>query len=525
MTPWPNCPTHSLQEAGTAPPVAGPASAPPPPREAGRGQGPEEAPGAAAGAPVLESARQAGSAAGPSPLPTVPPRLVTDLYAIPLAAGRFLIYAPLVRAAFQTSGHGVRLLRTLQAGSFPTAGGEAVRRFLALLRELEILEPGRVIEPVGEKTGPFAPTTATLFLTTACNLRCTYCYAAAGDAPADTMSWDVAVAAMSFIQRNALATGAKDVGLFFHGGGEPTVAWPLLQRCVAFMEDFARPRGIELRVAVATNGVLRDEQIDYLLAHASSLSISCDGMPTVQDALRPTAGGGGSSERVLHTLRRLDAARLDYGIRVTVTDRVLPVMVESIAWLAERFKPRLLHVEPAFRMGRCDTPGETVPEVERFLEEFRRCREAVRPSGVSLQYSGATLGHPTGHFCGVTNDNFAVTSEGIVTSCYEAFRAGDPRGGDFFYGRLNRATCEWELDPDRIARLRAAHVRAKPWCQDCFLKWHCAGDCHHRTGEGLGSQGFHGTPRCHLNRELSKDLLLEYIRAGGGAWKETCQPA
>ena len=52
----------------------------------------------------------------------------------------------------------------------------------------------------------------------------------------------------------------------------------------------------------------KDKQIDWIIANLDGVSLSFDGLPRVHDAHRPTASGGGSSERVMHTLRRFDAA-------------------------------------------------------------------------------------------------------------------------------------------------------------------------------------------------------------------------
>ena len=47
--------------------------------------------------------------------------------------------------------------------------------------------------------------------------------------------------------------------------------------------------------------------------------MSFDGLPEVQDRHRLTIAGQGSSNRVMHTIRRFDEAGFRYGLRVTVT--------------------------------------------------------------------------------------------------------------------------------------------------------------------------------------------------------------
>lgn len=72
-----------------------------------------------------------------------------------------------------------------------------------------------------------------------------------------------------------------------------------------------------------------------------------------------------------------------------------------------------------------------------------------------------------------------------------------------------------------LAGLRRLSVEHKPFCQGCFAKWHCAGDCHHRTLSSSPKGVFRGSERCHITRELTKDLILERIQAtGAGFWHE-----
>jgi uncharacterized protein len=217
-------------------------------------------------------------------------------------------------------------------------------------------------------------------------------------------------------------------------------------------------------------------------------------------------------------MRRFDEAGFSYGVRVTVTERSLPSMRKSVEYLAQNFRPTVIHLEPAFEMGRCTADGEPPPSFPAFLAGYRECRAVAAEHGVRLYYSGATLDKTTSHFCGVTQDSFAVTTEGVVSSCYETFLEEDPRGAEFFYGRLNPLVRRFEVNLDRLQALRGMHVQNKPYCADCFCRWHCAGDCHHK-GAGPGEE-FRGTPRCMLNQELTKDLLIEKVRLGGGAWKE-----
>jgi sulfatase maturation enzyme AslB (radical SAM superfamily) len=90
-----------------------------------------------------------------------------ELFLVPLDNGCSLAYAPLRRVAFLVTPEG------------EVPGGADLGAALAGAQE-----PGQSIE---EEPDTPRPTAVTLFLPTACSLRCTYCYAAAGDRPAAFM--------------------------------------------------------------------------------------------------------------------------------------------------------------------------------------------------------------------------------------------------------------------------------------------------------------------------------------------------
>ncbi len=168
----------------------------------------------------------------------VVPRVSAELFTIPLDDGRFLVYAPLRRTAFVTNAAVVNGIVDLQEGlvePLPPATDELVE----FLQRLEILDGGEEIRPITHYTGNPKPTSVTLFLTTACNLRCTYCYASAGDTPTRVMPLDVAKKGIDFVTRNAVELGQPGIEVALHGGGEPSVNWATLTGAIEYAKERA----------------------------------------------------------------------------------------------------------------------------------------------------------------------------------------------------------------------------------------------------------------------------------------------
>jgi uncharacterized protein len=205
---------------------------------------------------------------------------------------------------------------------------------------------------------------------------------------------------------------------------------------------------------------------------------------------------------------------------MTATAELIPSMPDSVEYLCSTFKPAAIQVEPAFRIGRY--ADRTPTETEDFLTAFRQARRRAAKYGKELTYSGARIGIRTNHFCAVTQDSFALLPDGTVSSCFEAFSHTSPWGHIFFYGSPDdSAGGGYRFNMERVAFLRSQAVQNREHCRGCFAKWTCAGDCLYKTLTVNGAGEFTGTTRCHINRELTKDLILSRIaEAGGLCWHE-----
>jgi uncharacterized protein len=441
------------------------------------------------------------------------PEVSAELFMVPLQEDRFLVYAPLRRAAFVANAGMVNQIVRLRSGD-RTAPGGPDPQLLELLRRLEIADAGAEPRPVTEFHGDPEPTSVSLFLTTTCNLRCTYCYASAGSTPARFMPIEVAQRGIDFVAGNAQRKGMPGFEVIFHGGGEPALNWRTLTGAMDHARQRATLLGLTVEGTTATNGVLNDSQVDWMLANLTGASVSFDGLPEVNDRHRITINGRGSSTQVMRTLRRFDSAEFAYGLRVTVTQDQIPRLPDSIEFLCRQFHPSRIQVEPAYALGRwADAPSA---ETAEFIEAYREAQGRAAALGREITYSAARIDTLTNHFCGITQDSFCLTPDGNVSACYEAFSEQSRWAKVFFYGKPGDETGAYCFDTGRLDHLRRQAVQHRPYCQGCFAKWHCAGDCHHKSLEVGGEGEFAGSDRCHITRELTKDQILARIAASGG---------
>jgi uncharacterized protein len=333
------------------------------------------------------------------------------------------------------------------------------------------------------------------------------------------MPLEVARHGIDFVAANAAKKQSPYFEVLYHGGGEPTVNWRTLTESF----EYARRKGAELklevRAASASNGVLNDAQIDWIIANLHSVNISYDGLPATHDKHRLTVLGQGSSHLVMHTIHRFDEAQFPYGLRVTVTRDQIARLPDSVEFICANFKVNSIQVEPAYQLGRwTEAPSA---ETEEFIAAYREAQSRAHAHGREITYSAARLGLLTNHFCGITQDSFALSPDGNVSSCYEVFAEDNPLANVFFYGKPEEETGKYRFNLPVLNSLRKLGVQDREFCQGCYAKWTCAGDCHHKALTITGSDEFQGSDRCHITRELTKDQILAKIAASGGLfWHE-----
>ncbi len=446
------------------------------------------------------------------------PVISAELFTIPLEQNRHIVYAPLRRAAFVANASVVNFLADLKAGCYDQSA-DPDGSLAEFLRRLEILDAGPEQLPITEFSGDPEPTTVTLFLTTACNLRCTYCYASAGDTPTKYMPLEVAKRGIDFVAGNAAKRQAPYFEIAYHGGGEPSVNWRVMTESLDYAKQRAAALGLEVRAGSATNGVMNDAQIDWVIANLNSVNVSFDGLPSAHDRHRLTVLGQGSSHLVMHTIRRFDEANFPYGLRVTVTHDQIANLPDSIEFICANFRVEQIQVEPAYQLGRWTTAPTA--ETEDFIAAYREAQQRAHRYGREISYSAARLGALTNHFCGVSQDSFALSPDGNVSACYETFSEDNPWAKVFFYGAPEKEAGKYRFNLPVLNNLRGLAVQHREFCQGCFAKWTCAGDCYHKALTISGDEEFQGSDRCHITRELTKDQILEKIATAGGLfWHE-----
>jgi len=394
-----------------------------------------------------------------------------------------------------------------EAGLAPGEPRAALEHFFGALMRAGVLQDPERPDPI-HGLRPDSRRRANLFLfpTNRCNLGCVYCYASSGPAGGPPLAEDDAALAIDRFFDDLGAEVAL-VSLSFHGGGEPTVALPVMRSAWRRFQAHAERRGLAASAATITNGAFGRQAREFLSEPGIEVMFSFDGPR--QAAQRPTAGGRDSRARVVENMRALAAAGKRTKARATLTREGVPVfraLVEDAAELgiAE------LQVEPASVVGRGATTSDGPPEplefAEAYLDSFRhglRLGVCVSTAAFNIIRIG------DGAFCGAVRSLRGVTPDGYVSSCVEATRGQDAEQNPFIVGRLDREAGRIELWDDKVKVLRSRTGDSLPHCRTCYMVDTCAGGCMSRALAQSGTIHARDEHNCVVTRRINPELAAD----------------
>jgi MoaA/NifB/PqqE/SkfB family radical SAM enzyme len=209
-----------------------------------------------------------------------------------------------------------------------------------------------------------------LQLTTACNLRCSYCYQRRGRER--RVAWSTLRRALDW----ALCARSPDPQIVF-SGGEPLIEAQLIRRAVEYLES----RESGARLTLDTNGLLLDDATAaYLVEHDFDLDVSFDGVEPAQERRAP--GTFTRLDRLLDHLRREYPAyyRRHSRVSMTVLPETLPHLADSLAYFVAKRVPEIAFA-PVFVPGRPFTPAQIATLEAQFDRVLRLSLDHYRETG------------------------------------------------------------------------------------------------------------------------------------------------
>lgn len=322
----------------------------------------------------------------------------------------------------------------------------------------------------------FAPRCLSVLFGGRCELACRYCFAAGGAGPVRCAADPAVAAAARLVAREAVRRG-RDLVAGLNGGAEPLAAFDSCRRVVGTVRAVGADARVPVRIGLTTAGSGDPATRDWVAAEVDAATVSLDGRREIHDRQRPHRDGGSSWSRAVATLERLAASRRgSLTVRMTVTSRSASTLAADVAWIADRFAPDAIVVEPVYRCPGTGTTEVCAPPPEGLAGAVAAAREEGARRRVPVATPEIRADGRHGRFCPPLRGVLAVTPDGHATACFLALgeRDGDRHR---WFGGFDRRSGSFVVDGPRLATL-VDRLQA-PWrqCSGCSLDGACALGC------------------------------------------------
>lgn len=337
-----------------------------------------------------------------------------------------------------------------------------------------------------------------------CNLACRYCFAEEGEyhGRRALMSFEVGKKALDFLIANSGNRRNLEVDFF---GGEPLMNWNVVKQLVEYGRSQEEPHNKKFRFTLTTNGVLlNDEIMEFCNREMANVVLSLDGRKEVNDRMRPTRNGHGSSyDIIVPKFQKFAKSRedRDYYVRGTFTRNNLDFS-EDVKHYADlgfeqlSMEPVVAAPEEPYSIREEDIP-QILEEYDRLAVEYLKRRKEGKGFNffhfmIDLSQGPCVAKRLSG--CGSGTEYLAVTPWGDFYPCHQF--VGNEK---FLMGNVDTGIVREDIRDE----FKLCNVYAKEKCRDCFARFYCSGGC------AANSYNFHGkiTDTYDIGCEMQKKRI------------------
>lgn len=317
-------------------------------------------------------------------------------------------------------------------------------------------------------------TRASINLTRACNLACSYCFT--NGCTSGDMSLDMAKRAVDFLVDNAKKLNGQErmIEISFWGG-EPLLKWSLLQDIVLYAEEKGAQDAVPVSFGGTTNGVLlTPEKFDFLDKHKCMFLVSFDGTPETHNYYRKTKQGLGSHKVIAQNMEKVLKRWPHYRPRMGPFAERIDHFFEDVKYLFD-FGFNYIIFSPVYESGWTE-------EKWKIFEE--QCYKAIdymaelkaKGRRVEIEHFKSYTGKDDSRWpCGAGRFYVGIDIDGAIYPCHRFNKFNDERPWQ------EKEVCIGHIDCG-ITRpeFRDRFINWKPLCQDaeCFSGTICHGGCY-----------------------------------------------
>lgn len=335
-----------------------------------------------------------------------------------------------------------------------------------------------ILETVKPSAPPWRVPYAVVYLTSQCNLSCSYCFV--NRLPANHMTFEKGREVLDWLAENACQGNADPLILSFFGG-EPLLRFPILKEMVHYGRQRAEACGKRIIFSVTSNGTLLTEEIlDFLEKEQISLLYSIDGDRQTNDLFRTYQDGRSASDDICGNARRMLRRFPNTAARMTIVPENLERLADNIVFLHEELGFSFISPCPAQERFTDKLQWE---ELDR---HFRRATEyfidkALAGDYVHLHFLDNGIdqlvnNRPLDVGCGAGKTFVGIDPQGDIYPCHRFVSYASEGKYAFKLGNVRDGIDSVKALPFRRydrSNILGCYTR----CSDCPARDLCAGGC------------------------------------------------
>ena len=348
-----------------------------------------------------------------------------------------------------------------------------------------------------------------LMISEACNFGCKHCLHSCSIETSGThgqnriMSWEIAKKAIDAYSRHLFDHGMEHLDVHF-GSAEPLMNPSVLRLSVEHI------RAIDPTATLALNtnlSLLDDEMAVFLRDNGVSLSISLDGPPEGNDAIRTYRDGSGTFHDIVDKMDLCDRLGLPLdGFSITINDLNFDSVTEEfIEWAHQR----------GIRGIATDIDMINVINARRSVDQCVKKLMTLRATCLSFNiesfgswttaYDGLVNGYEDNMpaFCrAVKGRNISVNPDGTMFVCGHTSTV---------VGKIDRLADIYSPESTYTQLVDSRLPGNDPICRGCSIEGHCAGQCQitREVSSATGNSRF--SDLCQFYQLATRELLCEKL--------------
>ncbi len=414
---------------------------------------------------------------------------VHNIYPLSLSSsGKFLVYAPLVDAAFYATKSDLH-----QLASALTNFEDADEELKDIISNLTTFTPISERKEYIRSQNDFI--NLSILPNNKCNFSCSYCYSANGRDTRE-IDWEQVKTMIDFFlspQRN----NSPYLTVSIFGGGEPLLSWEKITKpTILYLYQQANQSNRKITTTLITNGSLIPQDfIDICRTYNIDLVCSYEILEEIQNIQRK------HFDLVTNNIQRLIDNSVIPAINAVITEKNVARQTEMIHTLHERFPDiRYVAFEPVI-----DTNGpNTTMFYDMFMNHFLEAYSLAQSVGITLTCSVLrNVDVTVDRYC---PGELALCADGSLSICPCVSSPNEPNYNHYIYGEVENGRVI--INDEKLQTLLSYRVNQQPWCKHCFAKYNCGGGCINKT---LNNNMQQDHAYCHFVQKFLKQILINRL--------------